>query len=102
MYKARVVFNSLTPLAPRVCGAKKFASWLVRTDPLIRNTKVMVSGTLHRNNSRAAAEPFINGTTSSYVEEMYNSWLNDPSSVHIVSKIQRRLKNISAEHILKF
>lgn len=84
MYKARVVFNSLTPLAPKVCGAKKFASWLVRSDPLTRSSKVMVSGTLHRYNSRAAAEPFLNGSTSSYVEEMYNSWLQDPSSVHIV------------------
>ncbi|CAD7082999.1 unnamed protein product [Hermetia illucens] len=30
----------------------------------------------------AAAEPFLNGTTSSYVEEMYNAWLRDPASVH--------------------
>lgn len=33
----------------------------------------------------AAAEPFANGTTASYVEEMYNNWLRDPSSVHTVS-----------------
>jgi len=29
-----------------------------------------------------AAEPFLNGSSSTYVEEMYNSWLQDPSSVH--------------------
>jgi len=28
------------------------------------------------------AEPFINGTSSSYVEEMYDSWKSDPQSVH--------------------
>ena len=33
------------------------------------------------------AEPFINGTSSSYVEEMYDSWKSDPQSVHKVSSI---------------
>ena len=32
-----------------------------------------------------AAEPFLNGSSSTYVEEMYNSWLQDPNSVHKVS-----------------
>lgn len=32
-----------------------------------------------------AAEPFLDGTSSSYVEEMYNSWLRNPASVHTVS-----------------
>ncbi|KAJ8339500.1 hypothetical protein SKAU_G00362860 [Synaphobranchus kaupii] len=29
-----------------------------------------------------AAEPFLNGTSSNYVEEMYNAWLENPKSVH--------------------
>ncbi|XP_018606452.1 2-oxoglutarate dehydrogenase, mitochondrial isoform X5 [Scleropages formosus] len=29
-----------------------------------------------------AAEPFLNGTSSNYVEEMYYSWLENPKSVH--------------------
>ncbi|XP_042238789.1 2-oxoglutarate dehydrogenase, mitochondrial-like isoform X2 [Homarus americanus] len=29
-----------------------------------------------------AAEPFLNGSSSNYVEEMYNAWLHDPKSVH--------------------
>lgn len=33
----------------------------------------------------AKAEPFLSGTSSVYVEEMYESWLEDPSSVHKVS-----------------
>lgn len=44
----------------------------------------MAAAALRCYNS-AAAEPFANGTTASYVEEMYNAWLRDPSSVHTVS-----------------
>ncbi|XP_069190724.1 2-oxoglutarate dehydrogenase complex component E1 isoform X4 [Procambarus clarkii] len=29
-----------------------------------------------------AAEPFLNGSSSNYVEEMYTAWLHDPKSVH--------------------
>ncbi|XP_058799660.1 2-oxoglutarate dehydrogenase complex component E1 isoform X4 [Phymastichus coffea] len=83
MYKARVVFNSLTPLAPKVLGAKQFASWLVRNDPMVKFSQAMVLGSQRRHNNRAATEPFLNGSTSSYVEEMYNAWLQDPHSVHI-------------------
>ena len=32
-----------------------------------------------------SAEPFINGSNSTYVEEMYVQWLRDPASVHAVS-----------------
>ncbi|XP_033747681.1 LOW QUALITY PROTEIN: 2-oxoglutarate dehydrogenase, mitochondrial-like [Pecten maximus] len=32
--------------------------------------------------TKAAAEPFLSGTSSAYVEEMYNSWLKDANSVH--------------------
>ena len=37
-----------------------------------------------------AAEPFLTGTSSSYVEEMYGQWVRDPTSVHAVST--RRLR----------
>ncbi|XP_062340486.1 2-oxoglutarate dehydrogenase complex component E1 isoform X2 [Osmerus eperlanus] len=33
-------------------------------------------------NAPVAAEPFLNGTSSNYVEEMYFSWLENPRSVH--------------------
>lgn len=32
--------------------------------------------------STVAAEPFLNGNSSNYQEAMYESWLEDPSSVH--------------------
>lgn len=85
MYKARAVFSSLTPLAPRVCGGERFASWLVRSNPTIRTSKVIVGvEPARRFASKVATEPFLNGSSSSYVEEMYNAWLQDPSSVHVV------------------
>lgn len=34
-----------------------------------------------------AAEPFLNGSSSAYVEHMYDSWIQDPNSVHKVSLI---------------
>ncbi|XP_043668753.1 2-oxoglutarate dehydrogenase, mitochondrial isoform X4 [Vespula pensylvanica] len=83
MYKARTVFNTLVPLAPRVCGPERFASWLVRTHSLTRTTSGIIIAPIRKYNSRVATEPFLNGSTSSYVEEMYNAWLQDPHSVHV-------------------
>lgn len=34
----------------------------------------------------ASAESFLNGSSGVYIEEMYESWLNDPSSVHKVAQ----------------
>ena len=31
-------------------------------------------------------EPFLNGSSGVYVEEMYEAWRNDPKSVHKVSR----------------
>lgn len=54
-----------------------------------------------RTYNSAAAEPFANGSTASYVEEMYNAWLRDPSSVHTVSaqliKKQKRGSSIALQ-----
>ncbi|XP_015438559.1 PREDICTED: 2-oxoglutarate dehydrogenase, mitochondrial isoform X1 [Dufourea novaeangliae] len=83
MYKAKTVFSTLAPLAPRMCGPERFASWLVRSHPLSRTTRVMVNEPVRKYNSRVATEPFLNGSSSSYVEEMYNAWLQDPHSVHV-------------------
>uniref|UniRef100_A0A4W3ISK3 2-oxoglutarate dehydrogenase complex component E1 n=1 Tax=Callorhinchus milii TaxID=7868 RepID=A0A4W3ISK3_CALMI len=37
-----------------------------------------------------AAEPFLSGTSSNYVEEMYFAWLENPQSVHKVSMSGRK------------
>lgn len=83
MYKARTIFSTLAPLAPRICGPERYASWVVRSHPLTRTSQVIFTETARKYNSRAATEPFLNGSSSSYVEEMYNAWLQDPNSVHV-------------------
>ncbi|XP_043592397.1 2-oxoglutarate dehydrogenase, mitochondrial isoform X7 [Bombus pyrosoma] len=82
MYKARTLFSTLAPLAPRMCRPERFASWLVRSHPLTRTTQVIVIEPI-RKYSKVATEPFLNGSSSTYVEEMYNAWLQDPHSVHV-------------------
>lgn len=83
MYKARTIFRTLAPLAPRVCGPERYASWVVRSHPLTRTSQVIFIESARKYNSTVATEPFLNGSTSSYVEEMYNAWLQDPTSVHV-------------------
>lgn len=43
-----------------------------------------------RGYSVAADKPSLDGTSSNYVEEMYNSWLRDPASVHTVSRLKTK------------
>ncbi|XP_061396186.1 2-oxoglutarate dehydrogenase complex component E1-like isoform X3 [Musca vetustissima] len=77
MHRANTAFNlALSPIAH-----KNFATWLLKgsNKKIVHNA--MAAAALRCYNS-AAAEPFANGTTASYVEEMYNAWLRDPSSVH--------------------
>lgn len=35
--------------------------------------------------SSGSSEPFLSGSNSNYVEEMYYAWLENPKSVHQVS-----------------
>ena len=49
----------------------------------------------HQTAALVAQEPFLNGSSSNYVEDMYLSWKEDPKSVHRVSRnfiILRSLK----------
>ncbi|XP_012538859.1 2-oxoglutarate dehydrogenase, mitochondrial isoform X3 [Monomorium pharaonis] len=84
MYKARTIVSTLAPLAPRICGPERYASWVVRSHPLTRTSQVILTEPPRKwHSSQVAAEPFLNGSSSSYVEEMYNAWLQDPNSVHV-------------------
>jgi 2-oxoglutarate dehydrogenase E1 component len=87
MHRVRTVLNNVVPLAPLIhnaAGPERFASWLLKSG----NTSctVMVSNTRHYN-APVQTEPFLNGSSSAYVEEMYNAWLADPKSVHVVSSV---------------
>jgi len=44
-----------------------------------------VNSVRHQTSSSVAAEPFLNGSSSIYIEEMYRAWEQDPNSVHKVT-----------------
>lgn len=69
-------------IASSVVGSpgQKFAAWL-----LSKNAPSLFNAPARLYNVPAASEPFLNGSSSQYVEDMYNAWLADPSSVHAVS-----------------
>lgn len=46
-------------------------------------TELVAASSVKLYNS-AAAEPFLNGSSSNYIDDMYNAWLRDPASVHAV------------------
>lgn len=76
MHRARSLVNTV-----KGRNGQAFAGWLL-------NQSVQPAVTCAPRiyyNSPAAAEPFLNGSSSTYVEDMYNAWLADPSSVHAVS-----------------
>lgn len=80
MYRARAVVNNLVPFIPNVAGKERFASWLLSSK---RN---FYASSVYLSNNQVGAEPFLNGNSSKYVEEMYNAWLEDSKSVHSVSR----------------
>ena len=92
MYRTRSVVSGLLPLLPGV-APERLAVWLAKG--YLQNSigaKVPAAALLNCRHYTAAppppplaAEPFLNGSNSVYVEEMYNSWLQDPKSVHAVS-----------------
>ncbi|XP_037040337.1 2-oxoglutarate dehydrogenase, mitochondrial isoform X1 [Bradysia coprophila] len=78
MHRARSAFT--LALAP--VGQQSFASWLLKGANKSRLSKEVLGASSIKFYNSTAAEPFLDGTSSSYVEEMYNSWLRDPASVH--------------------
>uniref|UniRef100_A0A1B6CX51 2-oxoglutarate dehydrogenase, mitochondrial n=1 Tax=Clastoptera arizonana TaxID=38151 RepID=A0A1B6CX51_9HEMI len=79
MHRARTVLNNLVPFIPTAAGPERFASWLLGSSG---SRAVCVSSARHYN-TPVASEPFLNGTSGAYVEDMYNAWLADPKSVHV-------------------
>ncbi|XP_045472665.1 2-oxoglutarate dehydrogenase, mitochondrial isoform X3 [Harmonia axyridis] len=71
MHRARQVIKGVT--GPK---GQAFAGWL-----LSKNV-APISVASRTYNVPAAAESFLNGSSATYVEDMYNAWLVDPSSVH--------------------
>ncbi|XP_068082629.1 2-oxoglutarate dehydrogenase complex component E1 [Anabrus simplex] len=80
MYRLHLVLNYLAPFTQVFphSNPKCLASWLLRARNMA--TSSTAPCTLHGD---VTAEPFLSGTSSSYMEDMYNAWLIDPKSVHV-------------------
>lgn len=97
MYRTRSLVTGLLPLLPGA-APERLAVWLVKGYVQNSAAKAPLAALSIRQYSAAppppaqsaAAEPFLNGSSSVYVEEMYNSWLQDPKSVHAVSQIRNK------------
>lgn len=79
MHRAQSVVNQLVPCVPTIVGRQKFATWLIgpKSRSLIRATQSLpVSENKYSTNVNQ--EQFLNGTSASYIEDMYNAWLADP------------------------
>ncbi|XP_045446237.1 2-oxoglutarate dehydrogenase, mitochondrial [Melitaea cinxia] len=72
MHRARIILKA----SNKIGNTERFASWL------LNKQSAAVTVTANRLKSSTAAEPFLNGSSSAYVETMYNAWLTDPNSVH--------------------
>ncbi|XP_039748793.1 2-oxoglutarate dehydrogenase, mitochondrial isoform X4 [Pararge aegeria] len=73
MHRARIALQAST----RSGTTDRFASWLLN-----KPQAAAMTVNANRLKSSTAAEPFLNGSSSAYVETMYNAWLSDPNSVH--------------------
>jgi 2-oxoglutarate dehydrogenase E1 component len=81
MYRTKQLVSSILPLTPS-CRTEKLVAFLTRTCEAVR---CLSAPPPPLTANALAAEPFLNGSSSTYVEEMYNAWLMDPKSVHSVS-----------------
>lgn len=88
MHRTRSLVAGLLPLIPGA-APERLAVWLVKGYVQNSSARAPLAALNIRHYSaapppptQAAAEPFLNGSSSVYVEEMYNSWLQDPKSVH--------------------
>ncbi|KAM4528570.1 2-oxoglutarate dehydrogenase complex component E1 isoform 3-T3 [Odontesthes bonariensis] len=77
MHRLRTTVARLWPLT-----AAQAAQSLSRTRLSVLEKVLRTFQPSRRLNSNVAAEPFLNGTSSNYVEEMYYAWLENPRNVH--------------------
>lgn len=80
MHLLRTTYARLRPLTAAPRTAKTFS----RPRLLSVESGLRTLQPARHLNSSVTAEPFLNGTSSNYLEEMYYAWLEDPKNVHKV------------------
>ncbi|CAG0884138.1 unnamed protein product [Darwinula stevensoni] len=83
MHRVKTLFVSLAPLAGQ-CSQEARVRFIIRASACIEARRNTSDSSQNRTfvTNPAAQEPFLSGSSSTYMEEMYNMWLQDPSSVH--------------------
>lgn len=81
MYQAKTFLRTIQPLAR--CGSQNIAKKSVESSCHLSKSWLNIQF-VKNYATVAAAESFLSGTSSVYIEQMYNSWLENPSSVHKV------------------
>ncbi|XP_050073647.1 2-oxoglutarate dehydrogenase complex component E1 isoform X4 [Anopheles maculipalpis] len=76
MHRARTALHMVNPM-----GQQNFGAFLLKKPASKLTTELVAASSVKLYNS-AAAEPFLNGSSSNYIDDMYNAWLRDPASVH--------------------
>ncbi|CDQ75895.1 unnamed protein product [Oncorhynchus mykiss] len=79
MHRLRTTVVRLRPIAAPQTAKSQSQARLAAVGGALRTFQPMRSYT-----ASVSAEPFLNGTSSNYVEEMYYAWLENPRSVHKV------------------
>uniref|UniRef100_A0A8C8C6P3 2-oxoglutarate dehydrogenase complex component E1 n=1 Tax=Oncorhynchus tshawytscha TaxID=74940 RepID=A0A8C8C6P3_ONCTS len=77
MHRLRTTVVRLRPIAAPQTAKSQSQARLAAVGGALRTFQPMRSYT-----ASVSAEPFLNGTSSNYVEEMYYAWLENPRSVH--------------------
>ena len=87
MYRSGRAAQRLLPLTPLVQSGK-FSSWLTHNCPgpeLLRHVtgaRQFSAAPPPPPSESALQESYLNGSSGSYLEEMYEAWSCDPKSVH--------------------
>lgn len=76
MLQSKTLFRTIKPLVSATYGTLQ--------KKVVANPKQWLNIAFVRHSASVAAEPFLNGSSAVYVEEMYNAWLENPKSVHKV------------------
>uniref|UniRef100_A0A673XKK0 2-oxoglutarate dehydrogenase complex component E1 n=1 Tax=Salmo trutta TaxID=8032 RepID=A0A673XKK0_SALTR len=77
MHRLRTTVVRLRPITAPQTAKSQSQARLAAVGGALRTFQPMRSYT-----ASVSAEPFLNGTSSNYVEEMYYAWLENPRSVH--------------------
>jgi len=89
MYRTQRALKGILPCLPSA-GTERYSTWLVRNsiNPAVL-ASLNSSSTTRRFSSAppppaepAVEESFLSGSSAAYVEDMYEAWAHDPSSVH--------------------